>query len=142
MSPEEADQAFVIGVFSMLDQMLGMPQAGAVGLLNLPMNYRRRCSSAAMFMAGCSTWSKPAKAATTELRPGRAGSPLTSQQINWAHLRALAWTDAITRPDHLIALSKNSITTHVQPTDPATAAEPGAEDADNQVVIARQGHPG
>ena len=32
----EADKAFVIGIFSMLDQMLGMPLASAVGLLHMP----------------------------------------------------------------------------------------------------------
>ena len=96
MQPEEADQAFVIGIFSMLDQMLGMPLATAVGLLHLPDNL-----SAALLQRdnvyGQLLSLAEACESGDDSRFDQAAQalPLSSQQINWAHLQALAWADQV-----------------------------------------------
>ena len=96
MQPEEADQAFVIGIFSMLDQMLGMPLASAVGLLHLPDNL-----SAALLQRdnvyGQLLSLAEACESGDDSRFDQAAQalPLSSQQINWAHLQALAWADQV-----------------------------------------------
>lgn len=98
MSPEEADQAFVIGIFSMLDQMLGMPLDAAVGLLHLPDNL-----SAALLrhdnVHGQLLTLAEACESNDDGRFDQAAQALSlsSQQINWAHLQALAWADQITQ---------------------------------------------
>ena len=96
MQPEEADQAFVIGIFSMLDQMLGMPLATAVGLLHLPDNL-----SAALLQRDSVYGQLLSLAEACEsgddsrFDQAAQALPLSSQQINWAHLQALAWADQV-----------------------------------------------
>ena len=63
-----------------------MPQTSAVGLLNLPMNYRRRCSGRSNVH---SRLLNLVEAESSGGEPRRL--PLTSQQINWA-CRPLAWS--------------------------------------------------
>ena len=96
MSPEEADQAFVIGVFSMLDQMLGMPQASAVGLLNLPdelstallerSNMHGRLLN---LVEACESGDDAAFARCAE------ALHRSNRQVYWAHLQALAWAESL-----------------------------------------------
>ncbi|HRM94924.1 MAG TPA: HDOD domain-containing protein, partial [Alicycliphilus sp.] len=98
MSPEEADQAFVIGVFSMLDQMLGMPQASAVGLLNLPDELSTALLERSNVHGRLLNLVEACESGDDDSFDQAAQAlPLTSQQINWAHLQALAWADAITQ---------------------------------------------
>ncbi|WP_404300181.1 EAL and HDOD domain-containing protein [Alicycliphilus denitrificans] len=98
MSPEEADQAFVIGIFSLLDQMLAMPLATAVGLLHLPDEL-----SAALLQRDNIYGRLLTLVETCESGDdGRFDEavqtlPLSGQQINWAHLQALAWADQVTQ---------------------------------------------
>ncbi|WP_210546812.1 EAL and HDOD domain-containing protein [Rhodoferax sp. PAMC 29310] len=96
LTPEECDNAFVVGVFSMLDTLLGMPLAQAIEAIALPdtvvdallhkqgllapyLELTVACENAddAMF----------AKASAT--------LKLSSQQVNWAHLQALSWTETL-----------------------------------------------
>jgi len=98
MSPEEADQAFVIGVFSMLDQMLGMPQASAVGLLNLPDELSTALLERSNMHGRLLNLVEACESGDDDSFDQAAQAlPLSSQQINWAHLQALAWADAITQ---------------------------------------------
>ena len=98
MSPEEADQAFVIGVFSMLDQMLDMPQASAVGLLNLPDELSTALLERSNVHGRLLNLVEACESGDDDSFDQAAQAlPLTSQQINWAHLQALAWADAITQ---------------------------------------------
>ncbi len=98
MSPEEADQAFVIGMFSMLDQMLGMPQAAAVGLLNLPDELSTALLERSNVHGRLLNLVEACESGDDNGFDQAAQSlPLTSQQINWAHLQALAWADEITQ---------------------------------------------
>jgi EAL and modified HD-GYP domain-containing signal transduction protein len=96
LPPEEADKAFVIGIFSMLDQMLGMPLASAVGLLHMPdgvddalLHRQGVFGELLTLVEACETSNDSAfDHAAQSLK-------LSNQQINWAHLQALAWADQL-----------------------------------------------
>ena len=96
LTQEDADQAFVTGIFSLLDVMLGMPMASAVRLLNLP----TRVTSALLRHEG-SLGDLLTLAEACEMGDDSAfdraahNLHLTSQQINLAHLQALAWADQL-----------------------------------------------
>ena len=96
LPPEECDNAFVVGVFSLLDTMLGMPMDKALEAISLP----ESVVSALLLRRGvlapfleltiaCETADDEAFARTaTELS-------LSNRQVNWAHLQALAWAEAL-----------------------------------------------
>lgn len=96
LSAEEADQAFVVGIFSLLDTMLNMPMASALKLLSVPPDAEaallRREGPLGSLLAlaeACESGDDAAfDCAANALR-------LSSQQINIAHLHALAWADHI-----------------------------------------------
>ena len=93
---EECDNAFVTGVFSLLDTMLGMPMDKALEAISLP----ESVISALLLQRGplaplldlcvaCETGDDAVFArAAQEL-------DLDNQQINWAHLQALAWAESL-----------------------------------------------
>lgn len=96
LPPQECDNAFVVGVFSLLNAMLGMPLEAALANVALPTQVSdallHRTGVLAPFLElteACETGDDVAfaRAATT--------LGLTSQQINWAHLQALSWAEAI-----------------------------------------------
>ncbi|MBS0466887.1 MAG: HDOD domain-containing protein [Proteobacteria bacterium] len=98
MAPDEADQAFVIGIFSMLDQMLGMPLDAAVGLLQLPEHLSAALLRHDNIFGQLLTLVEACESGDDQGFDQAAQSlPLSSQQINWAHLQALAWADEITQ---------------------------------------------
>jgi c-di-GMP-related signal transduction protein len=95
LPPEDSDNAFVAGVFSLLDTMLGMPMSEALGSVSLP----SEVSDALLLRSGkfapllelalaCETGDDKAFAAAA----GALG--LDSNQINWAHLQALTWAES------------------------------------------------
>lgn len=96
MPAEEADQAFVAGIFSLLDTMLNMPMTDALRLLSVPpiveaaLLHREGILGHLLSLAeACESGDDAAfDRAATDLR-------LSSQQINIAHLHALAWADHI-----------------------------------------------
>jgi c-di-GMP-related signal transduction protein len=93
---EECDNAFVVGVFSLLDAMLGVSMEDALATLSLPPNVTDallyRSGPLAPFLAltiACESGDDLAFAqAATALG-------LSSNQINSAHLQALSWADAL-----------------------------------------------
>ncbi|KQR50374.1 EAL and HDOD domain-containing protein [Acidovorax sp. Leaf160] len=91
---EEADQAFVVGIFSLLDAMLGMPLASAVGLLHVPQPVAeallQRTGTLGQLLILAEACESHDDAAFDQAAQQLG---LTSQQINWAHLQALAWAD-------------------------------------------------
>ncbi|WP_313081377.1 HDOD domain-containing protein [Pulveribacter sp.] len=94
--PEEADQAFVIGLFSLLDQLLGMPLPDAIGLLALPeataqalLHQRGPHGTLLALAQACESGDDAAFAHATD------ALGLSSEQVNAAHLQAIAWADAI-----------------------------------------------
>ncbi|MDB5825924.1 MAG: diguanylate phosphodiesterase [Variovorax sp.] len=98
MPQEDCDNAFVVGVFSLLDTLLGMPLAEALGSVTLPEPVLdallRNEGQLAPFLAltkACESGDDVAfSKAADELQ-------LTNHQINWAHLQALMWADALER---------------------------------------------
>jgi EAL and modified HD-GYP domain-containing signal transduction protein len=97
LPPEECDNAFVVGVFSMLDTMLGMPMAKVLESISLPESVAnallRHSGLYAPFLElaiACETTDDEAFAhAASQLQ-------LTNQQVNMAHLQALAWAETMT----------------------------------------------
>ena len=96
LSPEDSDNAFVVGVFSLLDTMLGMPMDAALGTLALPKQVNdallHRTGPLAAFLnltIACESNDDTAFAtATKEL-------DLASSHVNWCHLQALVWAESI-----------------------------------------------
>jgi EAL and modified HD-GYP domain-containing signal transduction protein len=97
LPPEETDNAFVVGIFSLLDTMLGLPMEEALASISLPQSVTtallQGTGSLAPFMRltlACENDDDQQFAqSATELQ-------LTGDQVNWAHLQALAWADNLT----------------------------------------------
>lgn len=96
LSPQDCDNAFVTGVFSLLDALLDMPMADALGSLALPepvadalLRGQGLLAPFLVLTIACENHDDAAFArAAEELH-------LTGAQINWAHLQALAWADEV-----------------------------------------------
>ena len=96
LPPEDADQAFVVGIFSLLDVMLSMPMAKAVGLLNVPEAVSAALLRREGFLGDLLTLAEACESSDDAAFNRTAGLlHLTSQQINLAHLQALAWADQL-----------------------------------------------
>nr|WP_231940783.1 HDOD domain-containing protein [Acidovorax sp. RAC01] len=97
LPPEEADQAFVVGIFSLLDVMLSMPMDAAVGLLNVPEPVAAALLRREGFLGDLLTLAEACESSDDAAFDRTAGLlHLSSQQINFAHLQALAWADQLT----------------------------------------------
>ncbi|MFN4360105.1 MAG: EAL and HDOD domain-containing protein [Hylemonella sp.] len=96
LPPEHADDAFVVGIFSLLDTMLGLPMAQALESISLSSNITdallQRKGMYAPFLEltlACESADDEAFArAATQLQ-------LSNHQVNWAHLQALAWAESL-----------------------------------------------
>ncbi len=92
----DADEAFVVGLFSMLDQMLGIALPEAVALLNLPpaatdaLLYQRGVHGQLLALAQACEAGDAAGFAQLAHALG-----LTDAQVNAAHLQALHWAGAV-----------------------------------------------
>lgn len=96
LPPEEADLAFVVGIFSLLDVMLSMPMADAVGLLNVPEPVAAALLRREGFLGDLLTLAEACESSDDAAFDRTAGLlHLSSQQINLAHLQALAWADQL-----------------------------------------------
>ena len=99
MPPEECDNAFVVGVFSLLDTMLGLPMDKALESLALPQPVvdalLHNTGPFAPFLAltkACESGDEEAFARNAdELH-------LSNRQVNWAHLQALTWAENLDAP--------------------------------------------
>jgi c-di-GMP-related signal transduction protein len=96
LPPQECDNAFVVGVFSLLNAMLGMPLEAALANVALP----TQVSDALLHRTGVlAPYLELTEACETgdDVAFARAATTLglTSQQINWAHLQALSWAETI-----------------------------------------------
>ncbi|WP_082755084.1 EAL and HDOD domain-containing protein [Variovorax sp. PAMC 28711] len=98
LSPAEADLAFVTGMFSMLDLLLGMPLADALALVNLPASVSdavlRNDGPFARYL-GIARGCESADEATLEILSARYGIPVA--RMTAAHLEALAWAEQFGR---------------------------------------------
>lgn len=96
LPPEEADQAFVVGIFSLLDVMLSMPMESALGLLHVPEPVAAALLRREGFLGDLLTLAEACESSDDVVFNRTAGLlHLSSQQINFAHLQALAWADHI-----------------------------------------------
>ncbi|TAH12463.1 MAG: HDOD domain-containing protein [Curvibacter sp.] len=96
LEPDECDNAFVVGIFSLLNTLLGMPLPAALASLSLP----ETVTNALLYGTGpLAPYLALAQAcesgdddtfANTSLALG-----LSSNQVNWAHLQALAWAETL-----------------------------------------------
>ena len=94
--PEAADHAFVTGVFSLLDTMLGMPRDKALTSVSLPPSVREALLDNTGPFAPLLTLAKACEAGDdTTFATTATALKLTSHQVNWAHLQALAWAEAV-----------------------------------------------
>lgn len=96
LPPDECDNAFVVGVFSMLDTMLGMPLDKALNSVALPESvidallHNRGIFAPFLALAkACESGDEAAFAHNAEQLQ------LSNHQVNWAHLQALAWADSL-----------------------------------------------
>jgi EAL and modified HD-GYP domain-containing signal transduction protein len=89
----------VVGVFSLLDAMLGMSMESALGTVSLP----AKVTDALLHQTGpLAPFLELTKACETgdDAAFARAASTLglTSSQVNWAHLQALQWAETMGQP--------------------------------------------
>ncbi|WP_370681682.1 EAL and HDOD domain-containing protein [Comamonas sp. GB3 AK4-5] len=96
LPPEEAEHAFVVGVFSLLDSMLNLPMTQALESVSLPQPVRdallHRSGVLAPFLAltlACEQGDDQGFAHSAHVLQ------LSNHQVNWAHLQALAWAEAL-----------------------------------------------
>lgn len=96
LSPEDCDNAFVVGVFSLLDTMLGMPLEAALATVSLPQTVTdallHRTGPLAPFLdltVACE--SSDEATFVTAIK----ALDLSSNHVNWAHLQALAWAETL-----------------------------------------------
>lgn len=96
LPPEEADNAFVVGVFSLLDVILGVPMEKALESIALPQQVMdallHNTGVYAPFLTlvlACESGDEEAFARSSE------ALHLSNHQVNWAHLQALAWADTL-----------------------------------------------
>jgi EAL and modified HD-GYP domain-containing signal transduction protein len=97
LAPEDSDNAFVVGVFSLLDTMLGIPLAEALATVSLPQNVTdallHGSGPLAPFLqvtVACESSDDASFASAIQ------ALDLTGNQVNWAHLQALAWAETLT----------------------------------------------
>jgi c-di-GMP-related signal transduction protein len=98
MSEEEAEQAFVVGIFSLLDVMLSIPMADVLKLINVPPEVQVALLHHEGTFGALLKLAQACESSDEAAFDHSAGAlKLTDQQINWAHLQALAWSDQITQ---------------------------------------------
>ncbi len=96
LSAEEASLAFVVGIFSTLDVMLGMHMSHALDLIHAPEEVRQALVQHEGVLGELLKLAKACEDSDEFAFDQSAEKlQLTSQQINWAHLRALAWSDQV-----------------------------------------------
>jgi EAL and modified HD-GYP domain-containing signal transduction protein len=96
LPPEDCDNAFVVGVFSLLDTMLGQSMETALATVSLPESVTQallhRTGMLAPFLEltiACETGDDEAFGRTaTQLG-------LNNNQVNWAHVQALVWAESM-----------------------------------------------
>ncbi len=94
MSPEECDSAFVVGVFSMLDAMLGVPMDKALELLSLPQPVVEALLQGTGPYGELLALAKACESGDdASFTRAAGGLQLSDRQVNLAHLGALAWAD-------------------------------------------------
>ena len=96
MDQDDADQAFVAGIFSLLDAMLGMPMQDALSLLHVPETVEEALLQRTGVLGNLLSLAQACESNDDDAFDRAAAAlQLSSAQINGAHLQALAWADHI-----------------------------------------------
>jgi len=91
---EEADQAFVVGIFSLLDTMLNMPMETALGLVDVPPSTEVALLHNGGLLGHLLILAKACESGDdTAFNDAAASLEMGIQEINNAHLQALTWAD-------------------------------------------------
>jgi len=91
---EECDNAFVVGIFSLLDAMLGIPLAEALEAISLPQSVTDALLHNTGVLAPFLQLTLACENADdTQFAQTATSLHLTGDQVNWAHLQALAWSE-------------------------------------------------
>jgi c-di-GMP-related signal transduction protein len=94
---DECDNAFVVGIFSLLDTMLGIPLEEALASISLPQSVTDALLRGTGVLAPFLQLTLACENADDALFAQNAiALQLTGDQVNWAHLQALAWAENIT----------------------------------------------
>ena len=96
-SPDDCASAFVVGVFSLLDTLLGISMEDALHAISLPepvlqvlLHQTGAYAPLLELTLACESGNEEVFArVATALR-------LSNRQVNWAHLQALAWAETLT----------------------------------------------
>lgn len=96
LSPEDCDNAFIVGVFSMLDQMLGMRMADALALLSLPEAVQAALAQGSGVLGRMLALTQAAESSDDDaFASATIALNYSSHHVNTAHLEALVWADAL-----------------------------------------------
>lgn len=97
LPPEECDNAFVVGVFSLLDTMLGIPMEQALETVALPQSVQEALLHNQGVFAPFLELTRACESGDDEAFARTAQAlHLSNRQVNFAHLQALAWAENIT----------------------------------------------
>ncbi|GKT13573.1 HDOD domain-containing protein [Acidovorax sp. SUPP2522] len=96
LPPEECDNAFVVGVFSLLDTMLGVPLEKALDSVALPQPVIDALLHNTGVFAPFLELTKACESGD-EVTFARSADALhlSNRQVNWAHLQALTWAESL-----------------------------------------------
>ena len=96
LGPEECDNAFVVGVFSLLDTMLGIPMDKALSAVALPASVVDALLMRTGALAPLLDLAEACESANDEAFAKAADAlHLSNRQVNWAHLQALSWAETL-----------------------------------------------
>lgn len=94
LPPEDCDNAFVVGVFSLLDTMLGMPLEAALASVALPESVQDALLHGTGVFAPFLALTLACESGDDEAFAHNANAlHLSNRQVNWAHLQALTWAE-------------------------------------------------
>jgi EAL and modified HD-GYP domain-containing signal transduction protein len=97
LPPDEGDNAFVVGVFSLLDTMLGIPLKDAIAAVALPEQVVECLLHRKGVFAPFLLLTEACESGHDEnFRTAAEALQLSNQQVNWAHLQALNWAETLT----------------------------------------------
>ncbi|MBS7349751.1 MAG: HDOD domain-containing protein, partial [Comamonas sp.] len=97
LSPAQTEMAFVVGMFSTLQELIDTPFEEICELLHLPPPLRTALMQEGETLGTLLQVAKACEQSDEALFDSATEQlQLTDSQVNWAHLRALAWSDPIT----------------------------------------------
>lgn len=96
LPPEECDNAFVVGVFSLLDTMLGVSMSKALECVALPEPVMDALLRGTGVFAPFLELTRACESGDEVAFAKNANAlHLSNRQVNWAHLQALTWAETL-----------------------------------------------